>query len=102
MSVNILTEDQAKSLAVECGQEAISLFIKRFFPDFPKQVTAEKESDELFTVKQLAAYWQCHTQTIMLKKRKGELPFTQHGRKLLFRKSIIDKLTDNPLPKKCR
>ena len=84
MSVNILTEDQAKSIAVASGQEAIELFVKRFFPDFPKVPKSTDSSDQLFTVKQLAEYWQCHEQTIMQKKRKGELPFFQHGRKLMF------------------
>jgi excisionase family DNA binding protein len=65
------------------------------------QTVAEPlKDDQLFTVKQLAEYWQCHEQTIMQKKRKGELPFFQHGRKLFFRKSEVDALTANPIDKR--
>lgn len=105
MSVNILTDDQAKNIALD----AIELFVKRFFPGgFPDTATRplqpapgkQNSSDTLLTVKQLANYWQCHQQTIMQKKRKGQLPFIQHGRKLFFRKSEIDALTSNPADKR--
>lgn len=105
MSVNILTDDQAKNIALD----AIELFVKRFFPSgfpdlaiSPSQSAPGKQntSDTLLTVKQLAEYWQCHQQTIMQKKRKGQLPFVQHGRKLFFRKSEIDALTATPADKR--
>jgi excisionase family DNA binding protein len=104
MGVIILTEEQVRSMAIESGKAALQDFIKSFFPNFPDLSTSQKqpEQDQMFTVKQLAEYWQCHEQTIMQKKRKGELAFYQHGRKLMFRKSEIDKLTANPLPKKGR
>lgn len=95
MNVNILTEEQAKSIALECSIQALENFIKNFLPKLLPQQNTEKEV--LFTKKQLASYWQCHEQTITQKKLKGELPFIQHGRKLLFRKSEIDKLTTNKL-----
>jgi excisionase family DNA binding protein len=66
------------------------------------QSNIKSEADQRFTVKQLAEYWQCHEQTIMQKKRKGELPFIQHGRKVLFSKNAIDKLTSNPVSKSGR
>ena len=99
--MNILTEDQARTIAVESGYEAVQLFIKKFFPDFPKP-SESAEPDVLMTADELSVYWKCHKQTIMQKKRKGELPFTQHGRKLLFSKKAIDKLTANPVSKSGR
>ena len=99
--MNILTEDQARQIALESGKQAIRLFIDQYFPDFPN-VASIVEADQRFTVKQLAEYWQRHEQTIMQKKRKGELPFIQHGRKLLFSKNAIDKLTANPVSKSGR
>jgi excisionase family DNA binding protein len=97
MSLTILTEDQAKRIAID----AIELFIEKYLPNFSYQAPPPPpEENNLLTVKQLAEYWQCHEQTIMQKKRKGELPFVQHGRKLFFRKSEIDKLTSHKVDKR--
>lgn len=101
MSVFILTEEQSKKMASDCASIALQDFIKQYCPNLinnePEKVA---EKDTLFDTKEFAEYWKCHPETIRQKKRKGELPFIQHGRKLLFRKSEIDKLTANPLSKK--
>lgn len=96
MTVNLLTEDQARSMAVESGKQALAMFIEAFMPDFnkPAQPLADEEH---FTPKELAKYLKCHVETIRLKKRNGELPFHQHGRKIIFKKSEIDALTANPV-----
>lgn len=96
MNVTILTEEQTRNIAIEGGKEALALFIKSFLPDFKKSAEP-KEEDQQFTPKQLAEYWQCHIETIRLKKRKGEIPFYQVGRKIMFKKSEIDALTANPV-----
>jgi excisionase family DNA binding protein len=99
MNVNILTEEQAKTMATECGLVAVQLFIERYLPDF--QISQKPvEQDKMFTVADLAEYWGCSIQSIRQKKLKAELPFYQHGRTILFKKSEIDALTANPLPKK--
>ncbi|TKC01244.1 helix-turn-helix domain-containing protein [Pedobacter cryotolerans] len=59
-------------------------------------------NETLYTVKTLAERWQCNPQTILKKKLKGELPFIQHGRKILFSKAAIDELTTVSLSKKGR
>lgn len=102
MNLNILTEEQAKTMAMECGLAAVQLFIEKFLPGFPdsQKLPESPKKDQMFTVKELAEYWGCHIQTIRQKKLKHELPFHQHGRKVLFRKSEIDALTANPIPKK--
>lgn len=102
MTVNLLTEEQAKTMATECGLAAVQLFIEKYLPGFPDFPIACEPAvkDQMLTPKQLAEYWGCHIQSIRQKKLKGELPFFQHGKKVLFRKSEIDALTANPLPKK--
>ena len=99
MNVNILTDEQAKAMATECSIAAVKLFIEKFLPDFPTAPSAI-EKDQMLTTKQLAEYWNCHVQSIRQKKLKGELPFFQHGKKVMFSKNAIDALTANPLPKK--
>jgi len=101
MGLKILTEEEAKLMAIECGNQVFLMCLEKFFPSF-NQPQNVPDKDVLFTKKQLAEYWQCHEQTITKKKLKGELPFIQHGRKLLFRKSEIDKLTTVSLSKKGR
>ena len=102
MGINILTEEQAKAMATECGLAAVQLFIEKYLSSFQdcQRAPVAAEKDQMMTVKELAEYWGCHIQSIRLKKQKGELPFYQHGRTILFKKSEIDALTANPLPKK--
>jgi excisionase family DNA binding protein len=92
--VIVTSEAEIMSMVKECFSQELEAFANRFFPNGLKQ-TELVEPDQKFTVKQLSEYWQCHPQTIMQKKRKGELPFFQHGRKLLFSKRAIDQLTAN-------
>lgn len=99
MSVKIITEEEAEAIAIKCGQQVFLMCLDKFFPSF-NQPQNVPEKDVLFTKRQLAEYWQCHPQTITQKKLKGELPFIQHGRKLLFSKKAIDKLTTVSLSKK--
>lgn len=102
MGINILTEEQARAMATECGLAAVQMFIEKYLPGFQEfqKAPMPSENDQMMTVKQLAEYWQCHPQTIMQKKRKGELVFHQHGRKLFFKRSEIDALTANTALKK--
>lgn len=101
MGLKIITEEEARLMAIECGNQVFLQCLEKFFPSStqPKNVP---DNDVLFTKKELAEYWHCHPQTITQKKLRGELPFIQHGRKLLFRKSEIDKLTTVSLAKKGR
>lgn len=99
MGLKIITEEEAKLMAIECGNQVFLMCLEKFFPN-TSQPQQGADKDILFTKKELAAYWKCHEQTIINKKLKGELPFIQHGRKLLFRKSEIDKLTTVSLSKK--
>jgi hypothetical protein len=102
MTVNLLTDEQAKVIATQSGIAAVQIFIEKFFPGFPNypKVPETKNDDQMLTSKQLAEYWGCHIQSIRQKKLKGELPFFQHGKKVMFSKNAIDALTANPLPKK--
>ena len=103
MNVNLLTEDQARTIAKESSEFAIQSFIDKFFPGFPKtEQIQESTTDQLMTVKELAAYWKVQAQTIRKKKLNGSLPFIQHGRTILFSKAKIDKLTANPVSKSGR
>lgn len=101
--LNICTEDQIRAIAAESAERAVQNFVIKFMPSFimPDPVPpAAAPKEENLTPRQLANYWQCHIETIRQKKRKGELPFYQIGRKIFFKKSEIDALTANPLPKK--
>ena len=97
MNVNILTEEQARSIAIECSTQVLQAMMEKFSISIPNP---QPDKDTMFTPKQLAEYWQCHIQTIHSKKLKGELPFFQNGRVVLFSKKAIDKLTTVSLSKK--
>lgn len=88
----VTSKSELLEMVKACVNEGIEEFSKKFLTNINEQ-KPKKESENLFTVKQLAEYWQCHTQTIHKKKKAGLLPFFQHDRKILFRKSDIDKLT---------
>ena len=102
MSVEILTREDAKWIADESAKQAVALFIETMGEGYFENTKPKPIADVNFTPEQLADYWHCHIETIRLKKRKGEIPFYQIGRKIIFKKSEIDKLTANPLSKKGR
>lgn len=88
----VTTETDIQQLIESSLTKLFDEFAAKFCPSVTARTETPKE-DESFTVQQLAEYWQCHPQTIFNRKRSGELPFYQSGRKIFFKKSEIDKLT---------
>lgn len=54
--------------------------------------TLPVSTDEIFTIREVAAYLRCSVQTIHKKKREGALPYYRSGRIVYFKKSEIDKV----------